>query len=170
MFQSRKPEAKQFKRWVTREVLPQIRKTGSFGGAKALPAFVRRFNDNWHNVEKGHFSVISECFVRFYGRLEQVGYVLPDRGAGGKEIRPDVSVGRHFSTWLKENAPNDCERFKKYKHVTPETVVDARQYHNDLLPLFIKFMEEVWIPKHSPAYLSDRDPKALPYLPKLLSN
>lgn len=28
---SRKPEAKQFKRWVTREVLPEIRKTGQYG-------------------------------------------------------------------------------------------------------------------------------------------
>ena len=28
---SRKPEAKTFKRWVTHEVLPQIRKTGSYG-------------------------------------------------------------------------------------------------------------------------------------------
>ena len=30
---SRKPEAKAFKKWVTSEVLPQIRKTGSYGVA-----------------------------------------------------------------------------------------------------------------------------------------
>ena len=30
IFQSRKPEAKQFKRWVTSEVLPTIRKTGGY--------------------------------------------------------------------------------------------------------------------------------------------
>jgi prophage antirepressor-like protein len=38
---SRKPEAKRFKRWVTHEVLPSIRKTGSYapaGVAAALPA------------------------------------------------------------------------------------------------------------------------------------
>lgn len=33
---SRKPEAKRFRRWVTEEVLPSIRKTGSYG-APALP-------------------------------------------------------------------------------------------------------------------------------------
>ncbi|SEG13116.1 BRO-N domain-containing protein [Marinobacterium lutimaris] len=33
---SRKPEAKRFKRWVTSEVLPEIRKTGSFN-AQAVP-------------------------------------------------------------------------------------------------------------------------------------
>jgi len=38
---SRKPEAKRFKRWVTHEVLPSIRKTGAYaapGSAAALPA------------------------------------------------------------------------------------------------------------------------------------
>lgn len=33
VFQSRKPEARNFKRWITHEVLPQIRKTGSYGVA-----------------------------------------------------------------------------------------------------------------------------------------
>lgn len=30
IFQSRKPEAEKFKRWVFHDVLPQIRKTGSY--------------------------------------------------------------------------------------------------------------------------------------------
>ena len=33
---SRKPEAKTFKRWVTHEVLPSIRKTGSYGAVREL--------------------------------------------------------------------------------------------------------------------------------------
>ena len=33
VFGSRKPEAKRFKRWVTAEVLPQIRRTGAYGVA-----------------------------------------------------------------------------------------------------------------------------------------
>ena len=39
ILRSRKPEAKAFKRWVTHEVIPSIRKTGSYGtGQKtALP-------------------------------------------------------------------------------------------------------------------------------------
>lgn len=37
VLRSRKPEAKQFKRWITHEVLPSIRKTGSY--AAALPDF-----------------------------------------------------------------------------------------------------------------------------------
>jgi prophage antirepressor-like protein len=33
ILKSRKPEAKGFKRWITHEVLPEIRKTGKYGGA-----------------------------------------------------------------------------------------------------------------------------------------
>jgi len=36
ILRSRKPEAKRFKRWVTHEVLPSIRKTGSYGQADVL--------------------------------------------------------------------------------------------------------------------------------------
>lgn len=36
---SRKPAAKRFKKWVTAEVLPAIRKTGAYGAAPALPDF-----------------------------------------------------------------------------------------------------------------------------------
>jgi prophage antirepressor-like protein len=34
---SKKPEAKRFKRWVTHDVLPTIRKTGSYSAAKTTP-------------------------------------------------------------------------------------------------------------------------------------
>lgn len=37
ILRSRKPEAKAFKRWVTREVLPAIRKTGSYSATVQLP-------------------------------------------------------------------------------------------------------------------------------------
>jgi len=38
---SRKPEAKPFKKWVTSEVLPAIRKSGRYEVGEALPAVVR---------------------------------------------------------------------------------------------------------------------------------
>lgn len=37
ILRSRRPEAKVFKRWVTADVIPSIRKTGSYGVAKASP-------------------------------------------------------------------------------------------------------------------------------------
>ncbi|WP_181312494.1 phage antirepressor KilAC domain-containing protein [Nocardioides campestrisoli] len=38
ILRSRRPEAREFKRWVTREVLPQIRRTGSYTPTQAVPA------------------------------------------------------------------------------------------------------------------------------------
>jgi hypothetical protein len=37
-----------------------------------------------------------------------------------------------------------------------------------MLPLYVEFVDSVWIPDHSEPYLATRDPAALPYLPKLL--
>ncbi len=37
VLRSRKPEAKAFKRWVTHEVLPAIRRTGTYSGPAAVP-------------------------------------------------------------------------------------------------------------------------------------
>lgn len=170
IFQSRKPEAKQFRKWVTSEVLPQLRRTGTYSlTGRGIPSFVRRFNDNWDRVSAGHFSVISELFIRFYGRMEQIGYVLPDKGAKGKEIRPDISVGRLFSDFLKEYYPEQVERRSNYLHLLPDGLeVEAFQYPLDMLPTFIDFVDRVWLVQRASNYLKERDPKALDYLPKLL--
>ncbi len=163
---SRVEGAKKFKKWVTSKVLPSIRKTGGYGAK--VPAFIKRFNQNWDRVETGYFSVISELTVRVWGRFELVGYVMPDKSAAGKEIRPDVSVGRGFSDWLKKEHPQVSANFSYYPHKTPETEIDARQYPNSMLPLFIEYVDTVWIPENAEAYFSKRDPAALPYLPRLL--
>lgn len=167
---SRKPAAKRFKKWVTAEVLPAIRKTGSYRASPqpSVPAFIRRFNMNWDRVDPGYFSVISELTVRVWGRLEAAGYVMPDKALDGKELRPDVSVGRTFSDWLKKKHPTLDVGFTYYSHLTPETEVEAKQYPNSMMPLFLEFVDQVWIPEYAEAYFKKRAPSALPYLPRLL--
>lgn len=143
--------------------------SGEYKAPERLPVFVRRFHLNSDRVSDGHFSVINELFIRLYGRLEQAGYVLPDKGEGGREIRPDVSVGRLFSSWLTENYPEYNGLHSEYSHVFPNGIeVKARQYPHIVWPCFMEFMDDVWIPEHAHRYLSERDPKALEYLPKLL--
>jgi hypothetical protein len=44
----------------------------------------------------------------------------------------------------------------------------ARAYPNELLPDFRKHFSEVWLRYRARKYFSERDPKALEYLPKLL--
>lgn len=168
ILRSEKPEAKQFKKWVTSEVLPAIRKSGSYHGINRIPAFIRRYNENWDRVDPGYFSVINELVTRLWGRLEMAGHVMADKAPNGKELRPDVSVGRIFSGWLSEHHPTISDSFTFYIHTTPQWEGDARQYPNALLPLFIEFVDNIWIPQHAERYLNTRDPAALPYLPKLL--
>jgi len=166
IFRSQKPAAKQFKKWVTSEVLPSIRKTGQFGGR--VPAFIQRFNANWDRVAPGHFSVISELVIRLWGRLEQVGHVMADKTRAGIELRPDVSVGSCFAKWLCLHHPEAADDFSIYMHVTPKREVEARQYPMKYLHLFVQYVDEVWIPERATAYFKERDPGAVPYLPKLL--
>lgn len=166
ILRSNKPDAKRFKKWVTADVLPSIRKTGAYGGK--VPAFIRRYNENWDRIDPGHFSVISELTIRFWGRLEQVGCVMADKAPNGKEIRPDVSVGRLFSAWLEKRHPTISTSFSYYLHKTAEWEGEARQYLNSVLPLYIEFVDTVWIPEHAEAYFRTRDPAVLPYLPLLL--
>lgn len=166
ILRSSKPEAKRFKKWITSEVLPSIRKTGAYGGR--VPAFIKRYNENWNRVSSGHFSVINELVVRLWGRLEMVGHLMADRAPNGTQIRPDTSVGKLFAKWLDENHPGLSGKHSMYSHKTDEWEGDARQYPNSMLPLFIEFVDNVWIPEHSERYFNTRDPAALPHLPKLL--
>jgi hypothetical protein len=170
VFRSRKATAQEFRKWVTREVIPQIRRTGAYAPNKALPhVFVRRFNDNWARTERGYFSVISELYIRIFGRFEQLGHILAEKTRDGTEIRPDGSAGRLFSTWLQGNLPARARDFKMYMHLFPNGLqFEARQYPNDLLSYFIQFLEEDWLPNHAERYLKKRDPAALAFLPKLL--
>lgn len=63
IFQSRKPEARAFRKWVTNEVLPSIRRTGSYTGHPSepqrgrlpLPKY-RPFFDEWKQRVKPYIS------------------------------------------------------------------------------------------------------------------
>lgn len=163
---SRVPGAKRFKKWVTAEVLPSIRKTGRYG--RGTPAFIARYNHNWDRVSVGHFSVISELTIRLWGRLEQLGHTMADKANNGKELRPDVSVGRLFSSWLSDNHPEVADEYAMYMHWTPDGEFEARQYPHSMMALYLEFVDAVWIPEHAERYFKTRDPAALPYIAHLL--
>lgn len=74
IFQSRKPEARAFRKWVTNEVLPSIRRTGAYGVEQQerkrlpLPKY-RPFFDEWKQRVRPYISrkeledVAKECVV-----------------------------------------------------------------------------------------------------------
>lgn len=173
ILKSQLPSADRFETWIVEEVLPSIRKKGYYGDIdRTSPSnYILRYDLNYSNIEPGYFSVISELFTRLYVKFHSLGYDIPDKSFEGTEIRPDVSVGKRFSKYLKDKYPQYTNCYKTYKHKFPNLniEVNARQYKNEVWPIFIAFVESEWIPKYSYDYFKDRDKKALEYLPKLIS-
>jgi prophage antirepressor-like protein len=170
---SKLPGAEKFEEWLFEEVLPSIRKTGSYSpGINRLekPDFIIRYMDNYDHVAKGHFSVINQLYVSLYARLEHAGYQIPNKAIDGKKMRPDVSVGKGFASYLDLKHPELASNFTYYSHTFSDIGLDfdARQYPNEILHVFIKYVDDVWIPQYAQQYFQQRDLKALEYLPKLL--
>lgn len=171
IIKSQLPAAEKFEEWLFGEVIPAIRKKGFYGkiDRTALPNFIERYKDNYHKLPADHFSVISEMYARLYLALEKVGYQIPDKGVKGKQMMPDISVGKGFAGFLKDNHSKFYDECKSYKHTFPDgREVDANMYHIDALPLFIRYIYERWIPENAQKYFKDKDPIAIDYLPKLL--
>lgn len=171
IFRSRKESAQQFRKWITKEVIPSIRNKGYYGkiDRTQLPNFITRYKDNFHKLPNDHFSVISEMFARLYIELEKAGYQIPDKGINGKQLMPDISVGRGFAKFLRDNNSEYFDKHKKYIHTFPDgREVEANMYQIDALPEFIRYINERWIPQNAEKYFKERDPVALDYLPKLL--
>jgi prophage antirepressor-like protein len=174
IFKSRKKSAQEFRKWVTKEVIPSIRKKGYYGkiDRAQVPNFYLRYQDNFHKIDRNYFSVISELFVTLNAELEKVGYQIPNKGENGKQIMPDISVGRMFSTYLKSSKSPFHETHKLYNHSFPDNRddVEARMYPIEALPTFRKFIYQKWIPENAQKYFKERDSLALDYIPKLLGN
>ena len=120
ILRSRKPEAKAFKRWVTHEVLPALRRTGSYGVDQAreltrrdLAQMVIAEADRADQAERRaeiaegtvreiegangltlrmfHKKYFSEVREReFFEHLYAKGYLIDQRGKG--KVRPDGTV------------------------------------------------------------------------------
>lgn len=174
IFKSRKESAQQFRKWVTKEVIPSIRKKGYYGriDRNEVPNFYKRYFGNIHKIELNkHFSVVSELFTILYSELEKVGYVIPNKAEDGKLIMPDVSVGKRFSAYLTKLNSEFKDDFEYYDHSFDDGRPDqpSRKYSIHALPLFRKYVMEVWVPENAQKYFKERDPVALDYLPKLLA-
>lgn len=82
---SRKPEAKAFKRWITHEVLPAIRKTGSYSLVSAQPQRTITTDDYLRAA-----SIVANC------RNERLPYVLGFLEQGGLSVPKiqEMNAGR----------------------------------------------------------------------------
>lgn len=173
IIKSKLPSAEKFEEWLFEEVIPSIRKKGFYGkiNRSQVPNFYKRYLGNINKIElHKHFSVVSELFTILYSELEKVGYTIPNKAENGKMIMPDISVGRMFSNYLKKIDSEHKDSWEYYDHSFDDGRPDqpARKYTIDALPIFRKYVIEVWIQTNAQKYFKERDPIALDYLPKLL--
>ena len=47
---------------------------------------------------------------------------MAERDAKGKELRPAISVGKLWITWLNDNHPELAHRYKDYMHLLPNGI------------------------------------------------
>ena len=80
---SRKPEAKEFKRWITHDVIPAIRKTGSYSIAipKTLPEALRAYADEVesHNATKAIVAQQEQQIAEFKPVKDYVDKILSSK-------------------------------------------------------------------------------------------
>ena len=79
---SRKPTAKRFKKWVTSEVLPAIRKTGRYEAATAAPPTPSLLSRRWLITfdHEGRERVTPIDPERFFLKMEELPELLRDPG------------------------------------------------------------------------------------------
>ncbi len=137
----------------------------SITASRNLPIHIRRYLANLSEIPPTHFSILNELTFALIAPLETAGYTLPER------LVPDISQGKMFSKWLREEKGIEPKSFPTYQHRYMDgRVVEARLYPNELLADFRRHFHEVWIPKRASAYFAERDTVALAYLPKLIGN
>lgn len=163
----------EFKIRVTRWVMEWMSGLGSPVSARRgyIPDFVDRYHINQQQVPPGYFSVISELFVVAYALLEREGYVLPEKGAQGQNISPDISVGRGVADWIAANYPNLDGQHVEYTHIFMDgrRISGVRAYPNSMLGIFRDYVINVWMRDIAPRYFGRVDPPALPFVQKVIA-
>ena len=163
---SRKTEAKQFRKWITAEVIPQIRKTGRYNAEPQTSYYFDRLKQFLKDgkVPVGYFCVFRET-LELVGDLEGKGCILP------QSVTPDLSVGKCWANHLRSIGIEPRDVSIKYSHRFPNDprgVVKPYAYEDHLLADFRKWFHTTYQTDKLPKYLKGKYPDALPALSNLL--
>ena len=151
IFGSTKSEAKTFKRWVTSEVLPQIRKTGKYEPQPTLNIYARRVQraSKWE-IPKGYWCVFHEIslLANKVGETYQVNeFDLIDGSVG-----QCWSKYRKAFDWIEPTLmfPIFFGDSRDAAHV------QVHGYKNSELPHFRDWLENVYTLERLPKYLTGK--------------
>ena len=127
---------------------------------QALPYHLSRYLANDQRVPTGYFSVLQETALNLFGPLHNLGFEIP------KGWVPDISVGRLFCKWLRNERGIDTDALPNYLHDYQDgrPPVEAKLYPDDLLADFRRWFKTVWLPENGVNYFKRKDPDSLVYL------
>lgn len=100
IFDSRKPEARAFRKWVTSEVLPSIRKTGAYGNAEYM-----ELRAKLEETERSYLSLRSE-FRQLHNVYRAVTDTLDDEGTHTEKLSFLISKVNSLIAYNKELGGN----------------------------------------------------------------
>lgn len=162
---SNKPEAKRLRKWVTSEVLPAIRKRGSYSvGGKPVSAEWQPFHDRitsaWGAVAEGYFSIFKEM-ADITAQLISQGVPVDHKTI------PDIVLGMAWGkVWIAQGYEHDYGPRITYAHCYPKSFPQhksnpqwAKCYPEDALATYRRWVRNVFLPKHLPGYLDRKTAK-----------
>ena len=121
VFKSRKPEAKQFSRWVRHEVLPQIRRIGSYSVFKDNPAIPQGAIDGAKiifevaGVKDNQLALaLDKVYRKFTGQSALQAGEIALTAPTKKQILTPTEIGTHFG--LKAQRVNEILAGAGYQH------------------------------------------------------
>ena len=165
IFGSTKPEAKAFKRWVTSEVLPQIRRTGKFEAQPKIEniyAHRVQIASQW-DIPKGYWCVFHEISLL----ANKVGLEYPV----AQYDLIDGSVGIRWANYRKGfDWTHPTIKFPILFGDKRDTAdITALGYDNKELYYFRDWLERIYTYKCLPQYLSGKYPETFKKLSPQLS-
>lgn len=120
IFDSRKPEAKAFRHWVTSEVLPSIRKTGKYETTNIAPVEQRQIDKIEYEMDIGACEAMARMLILSdAGKVQMLSTVCQNHGRPTNilpayvEDQVDGLGAAAFSKLIKEKWEEDGEVGKK---------------------------------------------------------
>ena len=169
IFGSKLPSAEKFQDWVFEEVLPSIRKTGSYSTNTVTHNFEwferLKLYRRHTKIPAGWFSIFEEMCSSLMADFEDAGYSLPNGSI------PDISIGKCFCAYLREiGKDTDSPAIvRKYLHHYPDgRIVEANIYTIEVLPMYRMWYTTNYVKNGLVKYLKSKDKVALPSLCRML--
>lgn len=130
---------------------------------RELPPHLNRYLQNDSKVPQGYFSILQETSLSLFGPLYNLGFDIP------RDWVPDISVGKLFCAWLRDELGVDTASLPTYSHdyLDDRKPVQAKVYPERLLPDFRTWFRNCWLPEYGVKYFRRKDPGSLTYLDKL---